>query len=143
MATSVLKYGGFWVGRFQSSSDETGTKALSVIGGNAEFMPCSEDWKNCWYGQYDAQRILSSSYSTSMIWGCQFYQICWWLFENGVDVTSYPPKDVCSGNPTRSGHYTDYSNYALYPTGSSEDDKLGNIYDLLGCTSEYSLMRVY
>ena len=57
-----------------------------------------------------------------------------WMLDNGIAVSDASPQDICSGRPTR--HCNTNSSFI---TGYTEDDKLANVYDLLGCAREYSM----
>ena len=61
-----------------------------------------------------------------------------WMYNDGkapsIDTTSSTPKDICEGNPTRS-----CNSYSSEYTGYQENDKLANVYDLLGCTQEWGM----
>ena len=65
--------------------------------------------------------------------GCNWDAMMLWMYNDGnapyIDITSNSPKDICEGTPTRSKN----NGSVECITGRSEDDKLANIYDLIGC----------
>ena len=139
MVKSVDQYGGFYIGRYETSfgrSTNGVTKAQSVK--NVESMTADSDSANTWYGLYK----YHSSYSeflgevdvlpevgSSMIYGSQYDQMMIWLNSNEIDVTSATPNGA-SRNTSRI-------------TGSRDNDKLNNIYDLLGNSFEWTLEANY
>ena len=70
--------------------------------------------------------------------GCNWDAMLLWMYNDGkepsIDVNSSTPKDICEGKPTR-GHGSN----STIQTGVTEKDKLANVYDLLGCNSEFSM----
>ena len=61
-----------------------------------------------------------------MIWGSQYDQMLIWMQKNGINVSLPEPIDGASGNKEKE-------------TGVDEDDKLNNIYDILGNSYEWTL----
>ena len=139
MVKYVDQYGGFYIGRYETSFGKSTngiTKAQSVK--NVESMTADSDSANTWYGLYK----YHSSYSeflgevdvlpevgSSMIYGSQYDQMMIWLNSNEIDVTSATPNGA-SRNTSRI-------------TGSRDNDKLNNIYDLLGNSFEWTLEASY
>ena len=69
-----------------------------------------------------------------MIWGCQWDAMCKWIKSNKIDIEerkSFAPSDI-TGNLGK-GNRTKIA-------GNEANDKLCNIYDLLGNNSEWTLM---
>ena len=117
MATSVNKYGGFYVGRYETSINNG--KAQSVK--NATSATSSSSSANTWYGLYALCKTYNtSSVKSSMIWGSQYTVMMTWM----EDATNTIIGD--SINTTR-------------VTGSVETDKIKNVYDLYGNSFELTL----
>ena len=89
MATSVAKYGGFYVGRYETSlSNATSSEAKN---GNAQsksgVIPTSAAHRetSMWYGLYAIQNKTytgtNNSVESSMIWESQYDRIINWVKE--------------------------------------------------------------
>ena len=155
MATSVEKYGGFYVGRYETSlnnatatdtgdSDSTSVQSkVGVISANNTLRKT-----NMWYGLYNMSKTYapeknsdgsdntSQSVVSSMIWGSQYDAMMRWMQENGITVTDYTPTDLSIG--TTSKNTTRVTGGANSGQSVSKD-KLSNIYDLLGNSFEWTL----
>ena len=138
MTNSVEKNKGFYVGRYETSLNETSKNAQSISGVNS--ATAAEDSANTWYGlyqkekEYTGQDKLKNVVGSSMIWGSQYDQMMIWMQGNGIDVTSTTPTNLegvtTIKNTTRK-------------TGTVSTDKLNNIYDLLGNSLEWTLEANY
>ncbi len=134
MIKYVGKNKGFYVGRYETSLNETSKNAQSVSGATSATAQTSS--ANTWYGlyqkdkEYSGKNKLTNVVGSSMIWGSQYDQMMMWMQGNGIDVTSTTPKNLegvkTSRNTTRK-------------TGTVSTDKLNNIYDLLGNSLEWTL----
>ena len=130
MAASVEKYGGFYVGRYESSLNNNILKPIkgkeSVIG--------TENSENSWYELYTKQKAYKKgNIKGNMIWGCQWDAMCKWMKSNKIDIEerkSFAPSDI-TGN-LGNGNRTKIA-------GNGANDKLCNIYDLLGSNYEWTL----
>ena len=84
MARSVAKYGGFYVGRYEVSFNES-RKAQSKGSSVEPYVysaTAAEDSANTWYGLYAYQKAYStSSVQGSMIWGSQYDAMMNWIVE--------------------------------------------------------------
>ena len=128
MITSVLNYGGFYIGRYESSLLNNTTRVImgrtSMNGEN----PTSNDW----WGLYARQKdygLNMESVKSSMIWGSQYDAMTNWMMNQGIDVTSSNP----NGGSRNSGRIT----------GGQIKDKMSNVFDLLGNSIEYSMEAIY
>ena len=88
MATSVAKYGGFYVGRYETSlSNATSTESKDGnIQSKPGVMPTSagNSATSRWYGLYSKQKEYTGkngSVESSMIWGSQYDRILNWVKE--------------------------------------------------------------
>ena len=137
MIKSVEKNKGFYVGRYETSLNES-KNAQSISGATSATAEASS--ANTWYGlyqkekEYSEKNKLTNAVGSSMIWGSQYDQMMIWMQGNGIEVTSPTPTNLegvtTSKNTTRK-------------TGTVSTDKLNNIYDLLGNSYEWTLEAVY
>ncbi len=125
MVRSVSNYGGFYVGRYEMSINDTSKNAQSKYGETS--ATAEKTSANQWYGLYNkaktyAPENANSKVVSSMIWGSQWDAMLRWMKNNDIDVTGLIPKDY---NQTRI-------------TGGANKDKLNNVYDLLGNSIEFT-----
>ena len=137
MIVSIGKYGGFYIGRYELS--ESGVK---------KDQP-TLTYTN-WYNLYKKCKELNASNKVEarMIWGCQWDVTMNWLISSGAKTS-----DEVNKNSSTWGNYRNYNtanNYtegttgyeknagSLQNTGSSENWKANNIYDLAGNVSEWT-----
>ena len=136
MVTSVAKYGGFYIGRYETSlSNATSTESKD---GNVQskqgVMPTSagNSATSSWYGLYSKQKEYTGkngSVESSMIWGSQYDAVINWA-KNGADkdkITNTSLGNNSSGSVTTTGN----SNYS--------NDSINNIRDLGGNLFEWTL----
>ena len=154
MVKKVEEKGGFWVGRYETSSMSNSTTE-NYIASNRIQVSSKRDTTNginsvTWYRMYAQQKIyselaLESKTTSSMIWGSQYDQIMIWMKgEKSSDQASsrgkyYVTNGAGKGNyKTISGVENDvYSGVA--PTGSQDPYSTKNIFDLAGNVDEWSL----
>ena len=137
MATSVAKYGGFYVGRYETSLSNA-TASSAGTSGTAQskqgVIPTSarNSATSSWYGLYSKQKEYTGkngSVESSMIWGSQYDAMINWA-KNGADkdkITNTSLGNTSSGSVTTAGN-SDYSN-----------DSINNIRDLGGNLFECTL----
>ena len=149
MADKVSTQKGFWVGRYEtsnmaSSNSQDTTNKVKIVRGTTSGIN-NVDWYRM-YAQQKAYRNLaeiSSSRTSSMIWGSQWDQIMIWMKEvkNTVDTTRgqyYITNAVGMGN---------YGNISVVDDGYSSTSapaetgcfKTKNIYDLAGNVYDWTL----
>lgn len=126
MITSVQVNKGFYVGRYETSIDENTIKSKKgEISANS--MDRYNDKSLLWHGLYAKQKLYNTdSVQGGMIWGCQYDQIMKWMQKNNIDVSSTEPLE---GTIPNTGN----------TTGNIEEDKLNNIYDLIGGKNEFTM----
>ena len=138
MIDSVEKYGGFYIGRYETGN--LNQDVAVVQKGNANIADVS------WYTMYNKCKTLSdenNNIETSMIWGNQFDRTLMWLIESGEktkeevisDSTSWGNYFNATFSYTNSSGSTVTKNQNFntrIPTGSTEYTKANNIYDLAG-----------
>ena len=133
MIKYVGKNKGFYVGRYETSLNSA-NNAQSISG--ATSATNAEDSTNTWYGlyqkdkEYSEKNKLTNVVGSSMIWGSQYDQMMIWMQGNGIDVISATPTNL-EGKTT--------SKNTARTTGTEPNDKLNNIYDLLGNNFEWTL----
>ena len=134
MIRQVQTYGGFWVGRYESSWNDKILKVASVAGAksftNADKSDKNES--NMWYGLYRTHKAYSN-YS-SMIWGSQYDAMMNWMAKNGITVGTVTVMDGTArnagNNATNGQRITGNPNY---------NDKLNNVIDIYGNSYEWTL----
>ena len=135
MVSSVAKYGGFYVGRYETSlSNATSTEAKDgTVQSKQGVIPTSannSETSSC-YGLYSKQKGYTGkngSVESSMIWGSQYDAILNWA-KAGVDKDKITNTSL--GNHSGSVTTTGNSNYP--------NDSINNIRDLGGNLIEWTL----
>ncbi len=138
MVTSVAKYGGFYVGRYETSLSDA-TESSAGTNGKAQskqgVIPTSaaNSATSSWYGLYKIQdkkyTEKNNSVESSMIWGSQYDVILNWV-NNGDDKSKILATDI--GN--RNGKGVEITGKASYLS-----DTINNIRDLSGNLIEWTL----
>ena len=141
MKKSVLKYNGFYVGRYEASNN----------GGKAESKQGKQVWNKIAWGTsmtdigttgavYKSQQMYTDKekygVTSTLIYGVQWDAIMQWIdpeYKN-EDGKLYE-KNSFVANSTDKGNYS--GNVA--PTGSSENYMIKNIYDLAGNVFEWTM----
>ncbi len=122
MIRSLEKYHGFYIGRYEltSNGEKTGATQTCENGVN-------------WYTLYKNCTTLASvsKVKTRMIWGLQWDATCNWLESSGFDITDSTNWGNYSDN-TADGHESKQN------TGFSESWKANNIYDFAGNCYEFT-----
>ena len=136
MAASVAKYGGFYVGRYETSlSNASSTQANDGdVQSKPGVIPTSAENSATysWYGLYSKQKEYTGkngSVGSSMIWGSQYDAMLNWA-KKGDDkdkITNTSLGNNSSGSVTTTGN----SNYS--------NDSINNIRDLGGNLREWTL----
>ena len=137
MATSVAKYGGFYVGRYETSLSNA-TESSAGTDGTAQskqgVIPTSGENSatSSWYGLYSKQKEYTGkngSVESSMVWGSQYDTMLNWA-KNGADkdkITNRELGNIYTGQPTTTGN------------SKNSDDSINNIRDLGGNLVEWTL----
>lgn len=127
MIESIIKYGGFYIGRYETSIN--GNSVASVVG--ATSMTGDSSSGNRWYEMYKKEKEYANKnaingVTSSMVWGSQYdAMLNWALTGNDKD------KVTATGNGNASSNVVN--------TGKTTNDKINNIYDLEGNVREWSL----
>ena len=149
MIKSVEKYGGFYIGRYETGNLN---KEEVVIRKQNTYL----DNQQTWYMAYKKCRRLNNSngnIGTGLLWGCQFYRTLVWLIESGNKTK----EEICKDS-TGWGNYKDATfeyidnngntiiknigEDTIIPTGSTEYTKSNNIYDLAGNVNEWNMIAL-
>ena len=136
MKTSVATYGGFYVGRYETSW--TGTQVASV--GNVDpmggFTQVNND-NSTWYTFYtESKKLHNDSVVSGMIYNSQWNAMMIWM--DDVINTNISSTTKFIDDSTGMGHYNFDSDgnpiteVGPIKTGSNDNYKVKNIYDLAG-----------
>ena len=136
MIESVDTYGGFYIGRYETSNfaESPNTKPVVVKGNN------SYNVVN-WYYMYQNSKLIGANNNvvSTMIWGCMFDRVLIWLTETG-------DKNYSDITDSRSwGNYRDSTGAAAtnsgseQPTGTNDAWQANNIYDLAGNVFDWTI----
>lgn len=156
MIKSIKKYGGFYIGRY-----ETGGLSTTAVINKMNTDICNQNW----YTMYKKCLTLKGSNNnikTMMITGSLWDETVEWLVSSGA-TNSEGTKltyQLVGHNSTTFGNYdratfkyiaedaempistetkeANYSNCILIPTGSAEYTKTNNIYDMAGNVAEWT-----
>ncbi len=130
MVTSVAKYKGFYVGRYElglegdtpvSKNASTNTSAITASADNAK--------TNSWYGlykkclEYTVPETSDQPVTSTMIWGSQYDEMLNWMKNNGKNITS-------SNTSIQNNSFV---------TGQGTNDVILNVFDLYACHREWTL----
>ncbi len=145
MIESVEKYGGFYIGRYETGI--VNQEKLVIRKGETNITGQS------WYSIYSKSKSLkneNTNIETGLMWVNQKDRILMWLIESGNKSKEEICKDSSGWGNYKNASFeyiningekvTKESNVSeRIPTGSSEYTKANNIYDLAGNVSEWSM----
>ena len=128
MIGSVEKYGGFYIGRYETGNTKTTAVVKKGMWPNTQINSTAANW----YQQYVNSKSIAKANSgarSSMIWGSQWDATLKWLVSSGnktyaeiVDSSSW-------------GNY----NGSMQTTGKNEAWVANNIYDLAGNAWDWTI----
>ena len=145
MLASVEKYGGFYIGRYETGNLSKETAVVQK--GNNDMA------SQTWYNMYKRCKNLkgkNTNVETGIAWGNQFDRTLAWLVETGNKTKQEITDDSTSwGNyynatfeyVTNSGNIVtkNKDSSTRIPTGSAEYTKANNIYDLSGNVLDWTM----
>ena len=149
MMDSIEKYGGFYIGRY-----ETGNLSKNIA---AVVRKGNEDINNqTWYTMYKKCKTLknkNTNIETGIIWGNQWDRTLMWLVESGNKTK----EEICVNSTSWGNYYNATFKYMnsngilvtkdkirkIIPTGSTEYTKANNIYDLAGNIGDWTMEANY
>ena len=140
MIESIAKYKGFYIGRYElSTKTENGVKV------GIEQKDKASQTNTNWYELYKYSKNIAGSENmqTRMIWGCQWDVTCKWLKEHNYDINDSSAWGNYSNYNTANNYAEGNEKYEAgagekQKTGSSENWKANNIYDLAGNCWEWT-----
>ena len=139
MIESVTKYGGFFVGRYESSLN--GTKVASVA--NKIPLFADDEQAKTWYGQYQKLKEFTSSsdkMQSNMMWDSQYDALFNWALQ-GDDKVKVNSKGNALHNLNRSTLLTRTTTETDTITETDTVnglDRINNVYDLEGSAFEWT-----
>ena len=130
MIASVEKYGGFYIGRYETGNL---SQAEAVVVKNN-----SDIGSQTWYTMYNKSKGIAanSNVTTTMIWGCQWDAVMRWMYNSGDEE-----KKTYTYDSTEKGNYsgTQGSINKEIPTGSNDAYAVNNIYDMAGNVRDWTI----
>ena len=145
MVASVEKYGGFYIGRYETGNINQDTPVIQK--GNTNIS--SQTWYNM-YKRCKNIRGANTNVETGMIWGNQWDRTLMWLIETGSKTKEQIADDSTSWgnyynatfeyvNSSGSTATKNENSSTRIPTGSAEYTKANNIYDLAGNVRDWTM----
>ena len=147
MIESVVKYGGFYIGRYETG--DLGKEKVAIVKENNDIS------SQTWYSLYNKCKNLNNEYvETGIIWKSQWDRTLTWLIESknktleeiSIDSSSWGNYyDATFEYINNSGKLVTKSlgSRTRIPTGSSEYTKANNIYDLAGNVYDWTMYGQY
>ena len=125
MIESVKKYGGFYIGRYETGN--LSQEKASIIKNNSDIG------NQTWYTMYKKAKgiAVNNNATSSMIWGSQWDATMRWMYNSGnEEKKKYTYDSRGKGN---------YSSDSPIATGSIEAYAVNNIYDMAGNVSDWTI----
>ena len=134
MIESITKYKGFYIGRYELSTKTENGETIGI-----EQKDKKSQTETSWYELYKYSKNIAGSENmqTRMVWGCQWDVTCKWLAEHNYDINNSSAwgNYYDSVSPANGGNYEQNNKKN---TGSNENWKANNIYDLAGNCREWT-----
>ena len=145
MVASVEKYGGFYIGRYETGNINQDTPVIQK--GNTNIS--SQTWYNM-YKRCKNIKGANTNVETGMIWGNQWDRTLMWLIETGSKTKEQIADDSTSWgnyynatfeyvNSSGSTATKNENSSTKIPTGNTEYTKANNIYDLAGNVRDWTM----
>ena len=128
MITSVEKYGGFYIGRYETGN--LSQEKVVVIKNNTDIG------NQTWYTMYKKAKgiAVNDNATSSMIWGSQWDAAMRWMYNSGNEE-----KKKYTYNSTGKGNYDSTNENKPIATGTIDKYAINNIYDMAGNVWECTL----
>lgn len=157
MVREVMEKKGFWIGKYETSHMNGGaseederydsTQKVKVIkGANEGTNGNNINWSRMYLQQRNYSKLTSTLNARStMIWGSQYCQVMIWMkdIKNDKDTVTtnsyYILNSIGMGNYMVNADGSEKTNKKMISTGSVEDYKVKNIYDLAGNLGETTI----
>ncbi len=119
MIESVKKYGGFYIGRYETGN--LSQEKASIIKNNSDIG------NQTWYTMYKKAKgiAVNNNVTSSMIWGSQWDATMRWMYNSGNEE-----KKKYTYDSTGKGNYSGTNGNQPIATGSIETYAVNNIYDM-------------
>ena len=129
MIASVEKYGGFYIGRYETGN--LSQEKASVVKNNSDIN------NQTWYTMYKKAKgiAVNGNVTSTMIWGSQWDATMRWMYNSGNEE-----KKKYTYDSTGKGHYESGSPIA---TGTIDAYAVNNIYDMAGNVSDRTIEANY
>ena len=136
MIESVDRYGGFYIGRYETGNlaENTSTEPV-VVKGNDSIGGVN------WYYQYQNSKLIGANknVASTMIWGSMFDRVFIWLTETGDKTYSDIMNSSSWGNYPNSTGAAATNSKRQQPTGANDAWQANNIYDLAGNVWDWTI----
>ena len=128
MITSVEKYGGFYIGRYETGN--LSQEKASIIKNNSDIG------NQTWYTMYKKAKgiAVNNNVTSSMIWGSQWDATMRWMYNSGNEE-----KKKYTYDSTGKGNYSGTNGNQPIATGSIEAYAVNNIYDMAGNVNDWTI----
>ena len=128
MIESVKKYGGFYIGRYETGN--LSQEKASIIKNNSDIG------NQTWYTMYKKAKgiAVNNNVTSSMIWGSQWDATMRWMYNSGNEE-----KKKYTYDSTGKGNYSGTNGNQPIATGSIEAYAVNNIYDMAGNVSDWTI----
>ena len=119
MIESVKKYGGFYIGRYETGN--LSQEKATVVKNNTDIG------NQTWYSMYKKAKgiAVNNNVTSSMIWGSQWDATMRWMYNSGNEE-----KKKYTYDSTGKGNYSGTNGNQPIATGSIETYAVNNIYDM-------------
>ena len=125
MIASVEKYGGFYIGRYETGN--LSQAKVSVIKNNSDIN------NQTWYSMYKKAKgiAVNGNVTSSMVWGSQWDATMRWMYNSGnEEKKKYTYDSTGKGN---------YESGSPITTGSVDAYAVNNIYDMAGNVNDWTI----
>ena len=132
MITSVEKYGGFYIGRYETGN--LSQEKATVVKNNTDIG------NQTWYSMYKKAKgiAVNNNVTSSMIWGSQWDATMRWMYNSGNEE-----KKKYTYDSTGKGNYSGTNGNQPIATGSIEAYAVNDIYDMAGNVSDWTIEANY